>query len=563
MDEAEHREQLLAEMLTRMTELQDEAALESLAAEHPELKDELRQLWAAAQMADAVAMRASSVSGDGGRPAAPGPTIPRFFAGASDVDLPRQFGDYELIQELGRGGMGVVYKARQLSLDRIVALKLILRGEFASAEEQTRFQKEAEAAARLEHPNIVPIYQVGSYGGQLFFSMKYVAGQTLAGRLVDGPLPDQEAAVLLAIVARAIDYAHSRGVLHRDLKPANILLDANNVPYVTDFGLAKRITGDATITQTGAVIGTPAYMAPEQAAGNRGQIGPACDVYSLGTVLYAALTGHPPFQAGTAVDTLLLVLEQDPLPPRLVNPRVSRDLEMITLRCLQKPPDLRYRSAGDLASDLECCLRGDPIAALSGHLSQVIARMFRETHHATVLENWGLLWMWHSVVLLVLCLVTNGFHWLGTQGIAPLMTEPVPYIALWGGGLAVWAPIFWAIRHRSGPVTFVERQIAHIWGGSVVSAILLFVIEYQLRLEVLALSPVLALVNGMAYTIKAGILAGTFYFYAAACFLTALVMAWMQREGIDLGISLFGIVAGATFFIPGLKYYRQRRRVVS
>jgi serine/threonine-protein kinase len=258
------------------------------------------------------------------------------------------------------------------------------------------------------------------------------------------------------------------------------------------------------------------------------------------------------------MDTVMLVLEQEPVPPRMLNAKADRDLEMIALRCLQKPPELRYPTAGELADDLESYLAGEPIAARSGRFTQVLARLLGETHHVAVLENWGLLWMWHSLVLLVLCLVTNWLQWRG-------VASPWPYLTVWGGGLAIWVPIFWAIRRRAGPVTFVERQIAHVWGASVASVIMLFVIESLLGLKVLTLSPALALMSGMVFIVKAGILAGTFYFHAAALFATAIVMALLQRHhaalGLaDVGISLFGIVSALTFFIPGLKYYRQRRR---
>ncbi|MCA9247199.1 MAG: serine/threonine protein kinase [Planctomycetales bacterium] len=545
-DDARRDEQLAAilDRLSQQAQRGESPAFEAACAEHPDLAEELRHLWGAVLVADAVAARTTpfgeSSSGSG---------ISTF----ATAELPCDFGKYRLLAELGRGGMGVVYKALDSALDRPVAVKLILRGALASPEEQVRFRAEAEAIAKIDHPGIVPVYEVGAIDGQPYFSMRLIEGNTLADRLRHGPLPPREAARMLAVVARAIDHAHARGILHRDLKPANILIDGQDQAHVTDFGLAKRLHDDPSLTATGAVLGTPSYMAPEQAAGGRGDIGPACDVYSLGTILYAMLTGRPPFQAASPVDTVLMVLEQDPAPPHLLNASADTELELIALRCLQKPPELRYASAGALADDLEAYLRGEPIAARSGHFSHVLARMFRETHHAPLLENWGLLWMWHSVVLLLLCLVTNWIHWRGFD-------SPVPYLALWGGGLAVWEPIFWALRRRSGPVTFVERQIAHVWGGSVVSAVLLFVIEYQLGLPVLSLSPVLGLTNGMVFTVKAGILAGSFYLHAAAMFATALVMAALQYHGYDIGITLFGVISAGTFFLPGWKYWRQQRQ---
>jgi serine/threonine-protein kinase len=463
-------------------------------------------------------------------------------------------GDYRIEEELGRGGMGVVYKARQLSLDRTVALKVLLRGSSPSAADLARFRTEAESAARLDHPAIVPIYEVGETAGQPFFTMKYVEGTTLARRLADGPMPPCQAAAILAPICRAVHYAHQRGVLHRDLKPSNILIDAEGRPHVSDFGLAKRVEAEDELTLSGAVLGTPSYMSPEQAAGKRGSLGPASDVYSLGTILYQMLTGHPPFQAATPVETVLLVLEQEPLPPRLLNARADRELEMIALKCLQKPPELRYASAKDLADDLDAFLADEPTAARSGMFNQVLARVFRETHHATVLENWGLLWMWHSLALLITCLLTNALQWRGT-------TSPWPYLALWTAGLGTWAMIFWQLRRRSGPVTFVERQIAHVWASSMVSIALLFVVEIILQMPVLTLSPVLALTSGMIFLVKAGTLTGQFYVQAVALFATAIAMAVLQRAHLEIGITLFGIVSAGCFFFPGWKYFRQRSRM--
>jgi eukaryotic-like serine/threonine-protein kinase len=516
--------------------------VEAAARAHPDLAEELRQLWGAVMVADAVAVHSSTESQQ---------TATQYRATSPDIasrSLPWALDDYELLEELGRGGMGVVYKARQLSLGRIVALKMILRGGLASSADVTRFQAEAEVVARLEHPNIVPLYEVGQFDGQPYFTMKFVGGTTLAKRLAEGPLPARGAAEILAPICRAIHVAHGQGLLHRDLKPSNVLLDETGRPMVTDFGLAKRFTDESSLTHTGAVVGTPSYMAPEQAAGGRGEMGPASDVYSLGTILYQMLTGHPPFQAASPVDTVLMVLEQEPLPPHVVNAKADRDLEMIAMKAIQKPPDLRYDTAEAMAEDLDAYLAGEPVSARSGGFSQVVARLFRETHHAPVLQNWGLLWMWHALVLLLLCVGTNALQWAG-------VTSRWPYPAVWVGGLLIWAPIFWAIRRRAGPVTFVERQIAHVWGAAVTASVSLFVVEMLLGLPVLSLSPVLGLANGMVFVVKAGILTGSFYFQAAALFITAGLMCLFPA----VGLTIFGIVSALCFFIPGMKYYREAR----
>ena len=274
-----------------------------------------------------------------------------------------RFGDYDLLNELGRGGMGVVYRARQRSLNREVALKMIPFGALAGEEALRRFRAEAVAAAQLQHPHIVAIHEVGENAGQHFFSMELVRGGTLADRLRHGPVPLSEAATLLQKVARAVHYAHEQGILHRDLKPANILLDSTGQPRVTDFGLAKRLDSDATLTLTGQVLGSPNYMAPEQAAGGRGTVGPRSDLYALGAVLYHVLTGRPPFQADGIEALLEQVFNQEPVAPRLLNPSVPRDLETVCLKCLEKDPARRYASAAELADDLGRWLQGEPVKA--------------------------------------------------------------------------------------------------------------------------------------------------------------------------------------------------------
>ena len=561
------RDEQLAQLLDQLAG-QSQAGrmpdLEAVVREHPDLELELRELWATMVLAEDFASFSGELNNltDGASPVQSGWE-------PSTAPIPGRIGDYEPVEEIGRGGMGVVYRARQTSLGRTVALKMILRGGLAAASDVARFRAEAESAARLNHANIVPVYEVGEHEGQPYFSMQLVEGTTLRERLQRGPLRAREAAELLVPICRAIHNAHQNGVLHRDLKPSNILIDKAGRAFVTDFGLAKRIPrsegvdGDSlsltTLTHSGAIVGTPSYMAPEQAAGQRGDISAATDVYSLGALLYAMLTGRAPFQAATPLDTVLMVLEQDPVPPRVLNPTADADLELIAMKCLQKPQDLRYDDAAAMADDLQAWLDGDPISARSSQFTQILSRAFRETHHASLLENWGLLWMLHSLVVLVLCVVTNVMQWRDAESDNP---SRWPYLALWCVGLSIWAAIFYSLRKRSGPVTFVERQIVHIWAGSMIASMLLYAVEWLLGLKILELSPVIALVSGMVFLAKASMLNGKFYAQAAALFLTGVAMAWIQNSDQlpNVSISLYGIVAGASFFIPGLKYHRQRIR---
>ncbi|MCX6929068.1 MAG: serine/threonine-protein kinase [Verrucomicrobia bacterium] len=292
----------------------------------------------------------------------------------------RRYGDYELLGEIAQGGMGVVHKARQISLNRLVALKMILAGQLASEAEVKRFRAEVEAAANLNHPNIVGIHEVGLYEGQHYFSMQYIEGRRLAQLQAEGHWcagAGKEAAQLVAKVARAVQYAHERGILHRDLKPANILIDTGGEPHVLDFGLARRIGADSSLTMEGAVLGTPSFMAPEQAAGKTKDLGAAADIYGLGGVLYFLLTGRPPFAAASPLDTLVQVLEGEVIVPRTINPQVARDLERICLRCLEKSPERRYPAAANLAEDLERFMRDEPVQARPPGLRPLLVHWVR------------------------------------------------------------------------------------------------------------------------------------------------------------------------------------------
>jgi TolB-like protein/Tfp pilus assembly protein PilF/predicted Ser/Thr protein kinase len=301
--------------------------------------------------------RADDFSGDKAN------ALPRAKMAERVAKMLGELGDYKLLEEVGRGGQGVVFRARQKSLNRVVALKVIGLGQWATNAHLKRFRLEAEAAASLDHPCIVPIYEVGERDGQCYFSMKFVEGGQLDEVAKHTPISIRQAVELIAKVARTVHYAHEHGILHRDIKPGNILLDAKGEPHLTDFGLARLVESESTITRTVEVLGTPSYMAPEQAAGNNIQLTSATDVYGLGAVLYQLLTSHPPFAGGTTYETIKSLLETEPRPPRLWNPKVDRDVSTICLKCLEKNPQRRYSSALALAEDLERWLRHEPIQA--------------------------------------------------------------------------------------------------------------------------------------------------------------------------------------------------------
>ena len=535
------RDQRFANLLTALMDSagsEQELDLEATCNEHPEFAEELREIWGTVQVTRAAGTLSSAVIDQQNLPAR-----------HQQLDLPVDIGSYVLEEEIGRGGMGIVYRARRKNDNQAVAVKMILAGNFAAPIERQRFLAEAEASNNLKHPNIAPVMDIGEYNGMPFYSMRLIEGQTLSQRLAAGPLPTRRAAAMMGKVCDAIQYAHEHGVLHRDIKPSNILINEDGEPFVVDFGLAKKQSSKLSLTNTGAVIGTPSYMSPEQASGARAQVSFNADIYSLGAVLYHMVTGRPPFLGERPVDTVLMVLEQDPITPRALNPRIHRDLEGIVMRCLQKPIDLRYPTARALSEDLTAFLEGQPVSAREGRFFQVLSNLMRETHHAPILENWGLIWIWHSLVLLLASTITHLAYLAG-------QTNGMVYVTVWTIKFLTWAVVFWWLRRRMGPVTFVERQIAHVWGASLCLVIFIYPFEHLAGLEPLKLAPFLAIAAGTTFLIKAGILSGQFYIHAIALFASAIAMTIYP----EYAMIIFGIVSSLCFFIPGLKYYRRRRK---
>jgi serine/threonine-protein kinase len=392
MDEEARVQQLLDEILD------SQRKPEEVCAACPELLPEVRQRWRQVCTVEAEIEALFPTP-----QLTPGPNAP--LSPYPVAELPRIPG-YEVQSVLGRGGMGVVYKARHLRLNRAVALKMLLAGTYAGPPEVTRFLQEAEAAAGLRHPNIVQVYDLGDLAGVPYFTMELLEGGSLAQKLAGIPQPARQAAALLETVARAVQVAHQEGIIHRDLKPANILLSADGTPKITDFGLARRSEAGPALTLYGSRVGTPSYMAPEQATGRAGAIGPPADIYALGAVLYEMLTGRPPFRAETAAETERQVIAEEPVPPARLNARVPRDLETICLKCLHKDPPRRYATAAALAEDLRRFQRGASIAARPAGLPERLGKWVRRRPAVAVLLG--------ATVLFTVALIC-GSLWLAIQ----------------------------------------------------------------------------------------------------------------------------------------------------
>jgi serine/threonine protein kinase len=469
----------------------------------------------------------------------------------------RVIGGYELLEEIGRGGMGIVYKARQIELDRTVALKMILGGALSSPEELQRFRIEAEAAGRLQHPNIVQIYEINEVEGRCYYSMEYVPGPGLAEQLANGPMPCKEAARLLATLARAVQHAHQNDILHRDLKPSNILLSplpaegegsgvrGLGVPKITDFGLAKRLHADSIKTRTGAVMGTPSYMPPEQAAGRVHDLGPRSDIYSLGAILYEMLTGRPPFEAESAMDTLRQVVERQPAPPRLLNAKIDRDLETICLKCLEKAPQDRYDSAQALADDLDRYLRGDSINARSFNVLDRLGRTLERDQYLSEFQAWGTMLLVFAVIVLaehvLVFALTRSGHPRGW-----VMLARFTQFALMG-------LIFWRQRrHCLLPTTVAERQLYAIWIGYMLASMMVGTVHHLLAWQgkwgdEFAVYPIWSALTGLAFFAMGSNYWGWFYALGLAFFALAAALTFQ----LESAVLLYGFCWTAALAIIG------------
>ncbi len=460
----------------------------------------------------------------------------------------QEIGSYQIESEIARGGMGVVYRARQTGLDRPVAVKLISSGVLASEEERKRFRMEAESAARLDHPGIISIHEIGTWNGHEYFSLTLVDGPTLQQFVEDQSLSDTRAAEMVREIARAVAYAHRAGIVHRDLKPDNILINQEGRPLVADFGLAKWSREGTMLTRTGQVLGTPNYMSPEQASGNAGS-GVTSDVYSLGAILYALITGVPPHEGSNPAEVIRSVLQDEPCLPRSYRPQLSRDLENICLKAIRYEPECRYQSADELADDLDRFLAGDTIkAAGSGLIERVAREIGRDQHQDHFLH-------WHETLLLLglIIFVTHVLIFVLLR-----MNFP-PSIAYWIPRLTMFALIFGTIyRARDGslsPRSIAERPVWSIWLGYLSALAVVNVLLFIGDVSQSALFPLASALSGFAFVAMAGHIWGGSALAGIAFFLVAPLMAWWP----EIAPLLFG-----TMYLVAIlaisQHYRRRNK---
>jgi serine/threonine protein kinase len=448
-----------------------------------------------------------------------------------------QLQGYELQEVIGRGGMGVVYRARQLGLNRVVAVKMVLSGVNATPQELARFRSEAEAVARLAHPNIVQIYEIGEQQGCPYLALEYVPGGSLANQLDGNPVPPRRAAELMLALAEGIQHAHDMGIVHRDLKPGNVLIHTDGTPKIADFGLAKRAEGNIANTMTGAIIGSPTYMAPEQAAGNSSEIGPATDIYALGVILYELLTGRPPFQANSVIETIQQVREQDPLSPRMLQAKIPRDLETICLKCLEKKPQNRYATAADLARDLHAYLHDEPIQAQNLTIFDKVARTI--THHGLDdrvrgMANWILCF---SPLPLTVHLVAFAFFYgkpyyaTGMIATSSVMLFTLPPLLIRFSSPSLRLIPTWQRKH------FLTTWLGHTVAMAVLLAVVLIAVPAdhpEQRLMVYSIWAAAAALSFLSHAVEAGF----YYVISGVLFAFAIVLA-LTPTWAPLEIALF------------------------
>ncbi len=433
-------------------------------------------------------------------------------------DFPMGFGAYDLLEELGRGGAGIVYRARQRSLGRVVALKVIASARFASTRDRDRFRSEAMIASRMDHPGIVPVYEVGEAEGRDFYTMAVVEGGSLDERLRAGPLEPLAAAKLLAELCEALHYAHGEGIVHRDLKPGNVLFDTAGSARIMDFGLAKDASAEHELTLSGEVVGTPSYMAPEQVTGTKA-VGPAADVYALGCIFYACLTGKPPFRSATVVETFTQVVEAVPVPTRLANSAVPRDLDSICLKCLEKRPADRYASAQAVVDDLRAFFDNRPVCANDNRSNAFVRLLALETRHTDVLARWSSIGVVHSILVFALFAATGILFLLDRTSSAEHLTLWVP-----GGLLIATVPVF--LRARKGSLTPVEVQLSHVWFVFALALAATGVCFLAAGSSFFDLVPIAFVEAALGIASMSIILRGSFWPLAVACGACALVSAF-------------------------------------
>jgi serine/threonine-protein kinase len=456
----------------------------------------------------------------------------------------KELGGYELIKRVGHGGMGVVYRARHQQTKQLVALKIIASHRLTDAEHKRRFVLEAETASLLNHPNIVSVHDAGQERGFHYMVMDYVESITLSHLLEDQPLESDTSARVALSLAETLSYVHGEGILHRDLKPSNILVDKSGKPWLTDFGVAKRLFADDWVTATGMLLGTPSYMPPEQIAGKHEAMGPASDVYALGAVLYEMLTGRPPFRSSSPFDTLQMALYTNPSPPRRFDSSISKDLEAICLKCLSKAPHMRYASAADVATDLRAFLQKQPTTARRQRLTWPAStsswRDQRLMRDPEVLAQWGLVFGWSAVLLFVLFLGASLAEW---GELTPKFLQPL----LSFGGLTIMGAIIWSQRFRyAKPLTALERQVGRIWALVAFGAFGTLFIGQQMVWSWSLVLPILLLLGGLGFASMALFVTRTFLLMTCLCLLSAGIVF----THLPIPPVVFGLAFAIGLYLP-------------